>query len=449
MRVTSTRRELFRTASGAAAVSALAGVAIPSVHAGEDNTIRLAIVGAGGRGTGALENALSVTGAGPVQLVAMADLFEDKLERSFKTISEKFPDKVDVPADRKFLGFDAFKHAIDCLRPGDVALLTTHSAFRPVHLDYAISKGVNVFMEKSFAPDPGTTQRVLKAGEQASQKNLKVACGLMCRHSVARQALVEKVRNGELGDVELIRANRLGGSIVLPPRPPDDHMPEILYQIRRPYFYHWLSSGLFIEMNIHQIDECCWIMDGWPVSAHGLGGRVPESEDCSQNLDSYAVEYTFANGAKALVQGRYLSGCQNEFATFIQGSKKSAQFSGNIHAATVHTYQNRVVTPGNIDWKADPEPFDPWQAEWNNLLAAIRKDAPYNETERACYTNLASILGRAAVHTGSLITWDEVLSSRFQFCPEVDTLTVDSTPPATPNSKGLYPTPVPGLWNEI
>ncbi|MHC4356251.1 MAG: Gfo/Idh/MocA family protein, partial [Planctomycetota bacterium] len=177
------------------------------IYAGESNTIRLALVGCGGRGGGAVENAL-LSKTGPTKLVAMADVFEDKQQTSYKALSERFGDQVDVPPERRFIGFDAYRKAVDCLRPGDVMIQATHSAFRPTHIRYAVEKGVNVFMEKSFAPDPGGTREILRLGEIAGKKNLKIACGLMCRHSASRQALIRKIRDGDMGEIQLIRAYR-------------------------------------------------------------------------------------------------------------------------------------------------------------------------------------------------------------------------------------------------
>lgn len=443
-----TRRELIVNTGRIAAASALAGVAVPSVHAGEDNTIRIAIVGCGGRGTGAVGNALSVPGE-PIRLVAMADLFSDRLEGSYKQLKEQFGAKVDVPPERKFLGFDAYRKAIDCLKPGDVVLLTTHAAFRPTHLDYAVQKGINVFMEKTFAPDPGGVKQVLRAGQAAEARNLKVAAGLMCRHSVARQAMLRKIRDGEMGPIELIRAYRTGPAIAMGPYAQNEGS-ELLWQIRRASFFHWASSGLFIEMTIHQIDECCWLKDAWPVAALGMGGRTADSTDCSQNLDTYSIEYTFPDGTRALVEGRYVNRAHNDFATYVQGTRRAGQFSGNIHAATVQIYKDRKSTSrGNIAWKAEPEKFDPWQAEWNDLIRAIRTDQHYNESHRACMTNLAALMGRAAVHTGSIVTWEEMLSSNFQFCEKVASLTKDSPAPVHADAKGRYTVPIPGEWTEV
>ncbi len=440
------RRVFLKSTGRLAAATALTGVALPHVHAAEDNTIRLAIIGCGGRGTGAVANALDAPG-GPVKLVAMADLFPDKLNSSHKNLSEKYGAKVDVPRDRQFLGFDAYRKAIDCLRPGDVVLCTTHAAFRAMHVEYAVEKGMHVFMEKTFAPDPGGIKRILRAGEAAAKKNLKIAAGVMCRHSTARQALIQKIREGAMGDIQLIRAYRMDDGYRMGPFNGKEN--ELLWQIRRPYQFLWASSGIFIELMIHQIDECCWIKDGWPVAAHGVGGRGPDSTDCSQNLDTYSIEYTFADGTKALVTGRYIPKCHTDFATFVHGTKCAAQFSGNIHAPTVQMYKDQKVANNNIAWRPEKETADPWQAEWNVLLDAIRKDRPHNETKRAAYSNLAAIMGRAAVHSGKIITWEDALASDFQFCPNVDALTQDSPAPVKADAKGHFPAPIPGVTVEI
>jgi predicted dehydrogenase len=440
------RREFLKNTGRIAATSVLATGALPRIYAAEDNTIRLALVGCGGRGSGAVGDALSSM-TGPVRLVAMADLFEDRLTKSYKALSERFGERIDVPPDRRFLGFDAYRKAIDCLRPGDAMIQATHSAFRSTHLEYAIEKSVNVFMEKSFAPDPGGTQQVLRLGEAAEKKNLKIACGLMCRHSSARQALIEKIRDGALGDIHLVRAYRMDAGARLGPFKHDQN--ELLWQIRRPYFFMWVSSGWFIEMMIHQVDECCWIKDAWPVAAHGLGGREPDSTDCSQNLHTYSIEYTFADGAKALVNSRAMPNCRNDFSTFAHGAKCAAQFSGNVHRPTVHIYKDRQTTRDNIVWQPETEKVSPYQREWDVFLEAIRQDRPHNEVGRAALANMVSIMGRAAVHCGRVVTWDEVTSSDFKFCPHVAGLTEESPAPVQADAQGRYPVPVPGRWTEI
>jgi predicted dehydrogenase len=460
------RREFIKSTGRFAAASALAGVALPHVHAAEDNTIHLALIGCGGRGSGAVANAMSAGGlvlgddggtkraalsgaGGPVKLIAMADIRQEKLDQSYAALSQALGDLIDVPPERRFLGFDAYRKAIDCLRPGDVAMLTTHAAFRGPHLEYAVEKGINVFMEKDFAPDPGGIKRILRAGEAAEKKNLKVACGLMCRHSSARQALIQKIRDGAMGDIELIRAYRMDSSYAMPPFPRGQN--ELLWQLLpgHPYQFLWSSGGLFIELMIHQMDECFWIKDAWPVSAHGVGGRIAGSTDCSQNLDSYSVEFTFPDGTKAMVVNRCISHCYTDFATYVHGTKCAAKFSGNIHAPDSWLYKDQRTERSNLAWRAPKETVNPWQAEWDALLAAIRQNKPHNETRRAALSNLGSIMGRAAVHTGKVVTWEEAMASDFQFYAHVDELTEKSPAPVQADAQGRYPAPVPGKTVEI
>jgi predicted dehydrogenase len=440
------RRDFIKQTVAAAGTCALSGAILPHVHAAGTNSIGLALIGCGGRGCGAAANAFDSPN-GPVKLVAMADLFRDHLERGYENLSRQYSAQMDVPQDRRFVGFDAYRKAIDCLRPGDVAMLTGYSAFRPVQLEYAVQKGVNVFMEKSFAPDAPGLRRIIKAGEDADRKNLKIAAGLQSRHSVNRHELLKRMGDGALGEVQLIRAYRMQSVGWLGERPQAQN--ELEWQLRRFVHFYWVSGGLFAEMNIHQIDEICWIKDALPVTAHGIGGRVANSQDRSQNLDSLSIEWTFPDGTKALDVVRWLPGCHTDFATYIHGTKCAAQFSGPSHVGTVHIYKDQRISRDNIAWRAPNEPVSPWQAEWDNFLEAIRKDKPHNEARRSALSNVADLMGRAAVHTGQIVTWDEMMNSNFQFCPGLEELTAESPAPVTADAAGFYPVPIPGQWKEI
>jgi predicted dehydrogenase len=327
-------------------------------------------------------------------------------------------------------------------------MCTTRAYIRPVHVEYAISKGINVFMEKPFASDPAGLHRLLRAGEEAKRKNLKIAAGLQCRHSPARHALIQKIRNGEMGDIPLIRANRFGGAKWLSDQGINslDFMSQL--QFGKIHLF-WVGSGHMVDNLIHQIDECCWIKDGWPVRADGLGGRAPRSEDCGQNIDVYSIEYTFADGTKAFCGFRRMAKTRGEFATFIHGTKCAAQFSGRTHRATVHMFKDQRIENENIAWTPTDDEHRPWQYEWNNLIASIRADRPHNELERACYADLTSLMGRAACHTGQTVTREDIMASRFQFCDYLDDLTPESPVPVEPDELGRFPVPVPGQWEEI
>lgn len=443
----SSRREFLKSSGKLAAGSALAGVALPHVHAAENNTIRLALIGCGGRGSGAVANAMNSI-HGPVKLVAMADVVDTRLAKAHQALSKAFGDRVDVPKERQFLGFDAYKKAIDCLGPNDVAMLTSFAYVRPLQLEYAVQKGVNVFMEKSFGPDAPSLRRLIRAGEEAKKKNLKIAAGLQCRHSVNRQELIKRIRDGALGDILLVRAYRVHPAGGMGKKPADYN--ELLWQVRNFTSFFWVSGGLFAEMNIHQIDELCWLKGDLPVVARGFGGRKANSADRSQGFDSMSIEWTFPDGTKGTDGVRWLGGhCFNEFATYVHGTKCAAQFSGNIHKATTHIYKDQRIAKDNIVWEAPDEKYNPWDAEWNVLLDSIRQNKPQNEVERAAMSNYADLMGRAAVHSGKEITWEEMTNSKFQLYPgKIDDLCYESEPPVKPDADGFYPVPVPGVWNE-
>ena len=442
------RRQFLKQCGSLATGAAVLGSIAPVAFAGEDNTIRLVLLGCGGRGTGAVGDALSVPNSGPIKLYATADIIEEKMERSLKALRKKFPDKIDVNEDRKFRGFDAYRKAIDILRPGDVAMCTTRSYIRPLHVEYAIRKGINVFMEKPFASDPGGLHRLLRAGQEAERKGVKVLAGVQCRHSPARQALIKKIRDGVMGEIPLIRANRLGGAPWL--RNQGNKANNMMNQLQfgRAHLL-WIGSGHMVDNLIHQIDECCWIKDAWPVSAIGMGGRVPRSKDCGQNIDIYSMEYTFADGTKAFCGFRRMNKTRSDFATYIHGTKCAAQFSGRTHAATVHLFKDQRIEKDNIAWTPTKDAHSPWQYEWNVFIDSIRNDRPHNETKRAVYSDLTSLMGRAACHTGQKVTWDQIMKSKFQFCDYLDDLDYDSPPPVKADEEGRFPVPIPGQWKEV
>ena len=442
------RRDFIQTTSALVAGAATMGLPVPAVHAGEDHTIRLALIGCGNRGAGAVANALNTIDQGPIKLYAMADLSESQIESKIAALTKKYPDQIDVADDRKFLGFQAYKQAIDVLRPGDVAMCTTRAYIRPVHVEYAVSKGINVFMEKPFATDPGGLHRMLRAGEAADAAGVKVAAGLQCRHSPARAALIERIRDGALGDLSYVRANRLTGRRWM--RDQGEKSNDLVEQLKFGKIQLlWVGSGHMVDNLIHQIDECCWLMDDWPISCHGVGGREVGSEDRGQNLDSYAMEYTFPNGKKAFCGFRRALKGHTDFATFVHGSKRAAQFSGNVHKATVHIFKDHHIDSANISWTPSEDAKPPWDYEWINFVDSIRSDRPHNETKRAVYADYASLMGRAAAHMNQLVTWEDVTGSQFQFCDAPEDLTEDSLPPAEANPDGYFMAPHAGLWKEL
>jgi predicted dehydrogenase len=449
----STRREFIKTTGRLAAASALAGVAIPHVHAASGDLIQLALVGCGGRGTGAADNALSSNG-GPMKLVAMADVFEGKLSSSYENIKRAAGDKVDVPQDRKFLGFDAYKKAMDCLKPGDVVILTTPLAFRWVMFTYAIAKGLNVFMEKPLTADGPTSRRMLKLAEESKAKNLKVGVGLMSRHSRAMQELFQRIQDGEIGDLILLRGYRMhgpAGSAFVTKWPGNPS--ELLWQIRNFHSFLWASGGCFNDFYIHHVDHLCWMKNAWPVKAQALGGRhyknSAEGHPCvDQNFDSYSVEYTFADGAKMYMDGRCINGCNDIYSSYAHGSKGMAIVAkANDCTPPSMTFKGQAMDRSKLLWtsKNPPGQEDPYLNEWNDLMDAIRNDKPYNEAERGVMASLTSSMGRMAAHTGQEITFEDMLNCEHEFAPEVDKFTTDSAAPLVADKDGNYPKPMPGI----
>lgn len=438
------RREFLKSTGAVAAVSALAGVKLPAVHAADSQTVQVALIGCGGRGTGAASNALS-TQKGPVRLVAMADVFPNKMAGSYSGLTREHKELVTVPDDRKFLGFEAYKQAIDCLRPGDVAVLTTPPAFRWVQFAYAIQKGVNVFMEKPVTVDGPSTRKMLALAEEADKKGLKVGVGLMVRHCRGRQQLHQRIRDGELGELTMLRGYRMGGPAGnTGPKP--DNMPETMFQVQRFHSFIWASGGLFSDYNIHQIDELCWMKNDWPVKAHATGGRVYRGNAVDQNFDNYSIEYTFADGTKFFFVGRSISGCKDEFASYAHGTKGSAIVSTSMHTpGKVRIFKGHNMTRENMTWAfPQPEP-NPYQLEWDDLMEAIRNDKPYNEARRGAIASMVTSMGRMAAHTGQEITYDQMLNCPHEMAPDVDKLTPDGPAPVVKGADGRYPQPEPGI----
>jgi predicted dehydrogenase len=437
------RRQFLKTSGGAVVASALAGVVVPHCHAAEDSTIRLALVGCGSRGTGAVADAFAASG-GPVKLYAMADVFENRLAASKGNLIQLAAEKVDVAPERCFVGFDAYRRAIDCLQPGDVALLTTPAAFRPLHFEYAVQKGVNVFMEKSFAVDAPAARRLLKSVEVSEQKGLKVAAGFMWRHSQAREEVIKRIHEGAIGDVHTLRIYRVHGPVFCPKRPAD--VSELMFQIQHPFSFNWLTGGFFIDWHCHNVDVACWTKGAWPVMAQAMGGRC--YAEAGNLFDHYSVEYTFADGTKLFAFSRHMAGCWNDYADFAHGSRGSAVLMTNLAEPKTRIYKSHNMVESDLVWQFEGSDPNPYHVEWQLLLDAIRQDKPHNEARRAAEADVAALMGRMAAHTGAQITWDQALASNVELVSNVDAMTWDAPAPIQAGPDGIYPAPQPGITKE-
>ncbi len=431
------RRSFLKQSSGILAGAALAGAINVRAHAGENNTIKVALIGCGGRGTGAAENALSTQG--PTQLVAMADAFDDRLQASLKNLSGKFTKQVDVPKDRQFVGIEGFKKAIDCIAPGGVALLATPPAFRPIHVEYAVAKGCHVFMEKAFAVDAPGVRRILKAGQDAQKKNLKVAGGLMSRHSIPLAGAVDQLHKGLIGNLITCWAYREHAPVGFSNKSPGEN--ELAHQIRNFHCFTWLNGSFLLDWLIHNLDVCCWCKDAWPVEAQGQGGRQTRTNP-DQLFDHYAVEYHFPDGTRLFAQGRHIDNCWGFFGDVIHGAKGSAVLGEGVTNPRI--FKGYAQTPEDIIWRYNGPPCYQYQVEHDLLFEAIRQDKPYNEAERSAYAAMTGILGRMAAESGQLVTWKEAMASNLELAPGLDNYTMDSNPPVMPDSKGNYPVAMPG-----
>lgn len=436
------RRDFLTTSGGAMAGLALAApLAAPRPgYAAEANTIRVGLVGCGGRGTGAAANALSTKG--PTLLVAMADVFPLRIASSHEALRKDHSAQLDVSPDRRFIGFGAYRQVIDAVGKGGLVILATPAAFRPMHLEYAVSRGVHVFMEKSFAVDAPGVRRVLRAGEVAAKSHLKIASGLMWRHDPAREEVVKRIHDGAIGEVLLLRTYRNHGPVGFQPKQPGQS--ELAHQIANYSCFNWLNASFFVDWLIHNIDVCCWAKNAWPVNAQGQGARVSRG-DPDQMLDQYSVEYAFGDGSRLLAQGRHIAGCWDIFSDFAHGSRGSAVLMENLAAAKSRIYRNQVMTPANLVWRHEGPTVDPYQREHDLLFEAIRNDTPYNETERAAQACLVSIMGRMAAESGAMIRYEDAVASDLELAPGLEQITsLDSPAPVLPDAHGRYPVPVPG-----
>ncbi len=444
------RRDVLKVAGGLAATAALPSLALPNVHMGSDETIQVALVGAGGRGGGAAANALS-TKNGPVKLVAIADVFQDRLDSTYGNLSKSFKENATVPKERQFVGFDAYKKAMDVLKPGDVVILTTPPAFRWVHFQYAISKKLNVFMEKPVTVDGPSSKKMLALNEQAKAANLKVGVGLMSRHARWLQELHQRVNNNELGEILLVRGYRMHGpAATFESTPKPANISDLEYQIRRFHSFLWCSGGCFNDFYIHIIDQGNWMKNALPVSAQAIGGRHYKQNRegqifVDQNLDTYGVEYTYPDGTKMFFDGRCIDGTYGRFSSYLHGTKGVAIASrANDCGGPSAIYKGHNMTQENLLWQSTDR-SNPYQNEWDALMDAIRNNKKFNEVQQGVEASMTCNLGRMAAHTGQEITWEQAINSDHEFAPTVDKLDYNTPAPLLATENGRYPVPQPGI----
>ena len=427
------RRDFLRTTSAAVAgAGVLGGLSVErSAFAASSDTLKLALIGCGGRGSGAAGQALSTDG--PVKLIAMADVFKDRLQGSLSTLQEKFKDKVDVPPDRQFIGFDAYKQAIAL---ADVVILSTPPGFRPMQFEEAVRQGKNIFTEKPVATDAPGIRRFMAAAEESKKKNLKVVVGLQRHYDEGYRETIKRLHDGAIGDIVAMRCYWNGETPWLHKRAELEkdcghQLSEMEYQMRNWYYFTWICGDHIVEQHIHNLDVINWVKGGHPVRAQGLGGcEVRKGPDYGEIFDHHAVEFEFEDGSRSFSFCRHIHGCWNNVSEHVIGTKGTCDVSGHI-------------IRGPNQWRMKREGIrDPYQQEHDELFAAIRNNTNLNNADYGATSTMTAILGRLATYSGKMVEWDAAMKSDISLFP--DKLAFDATPKVLPDATGMYPRAVPG-----
>ncbi len=427
------RRQFVKGSAAATAASSLEFGHL--VHAGGTDEIKIALVGCGGRGTGAVVNAFENKAHSNIRLIALADAFAEPLERAYHELRGQFRDRVEVPPDRRFVGLDAYEKAIAA--GPDIVLLCTPPGFRPAQFAAAVDAGKHVFMEKPLAVDAPGYRAVKDAGLEATKKGLFVAIGHHLRHAKNHREVVPRIHDGLIGDLLYTRAYFDVQGIWNRPRQPG--MSELQYQVNNWYHFVWLSGDHIVEQHVHGIDICNWIARGTPMQATGMGGRQVRAEPgIGEIFDHHCVQYTYAGGSRSFSECRQQPGCWSNTGHHAHGTKGSVSFDFS-DAVTIELKGSRPehLKPGR----------DGHQTEWDDLLAALLAGRTYNEADWAADSTMTAILGRMATYSGKLVTWDEAVRSTLTYGP--GRLAWDANPRSRANPDGIYPCATPGITTAI
>jgi len=421
-------------ASAAAAAAATLSVA-RSAHAAGSDLVRIALIGCGGRGTGAATEALKTKAN--VKLVAMADAFQDYLDNSLRGISSRVAkEKVDVPKERQFVGLDGYEKAIAA--DVDMVLLCGPPGFRPRQFEAAVKAGKHVFMEKPVATDAPGIRKIMAANAEAKKKGLAVAVGHHLRHEIKHKEAVPRIQDGILGKILFLRIYFNSGGVWKRPREPGQT--EMQHQVRNWYYFTWLSGDHIVEQHVHDIDVANWIMrDQHPVQANAMGGRqVRIGKDYGEIFDHHSVEFEYPDGTRCFSFCRHMPGCWESFAEYAHGSKGHAYIEGH-GPAELHVEGQPVMK-----WPRGP---DGHQLEMNDLFAALSAGKPYNEGDNGAIASMTAILGRMASYSGQVVKWDDAINSSLDLAP--DQWTWDAKTKTVPGADGIYPCAIPGVTKAL
>ncbi len=425
------RRDFIKAGSVFAGAAALSSMPVSHVFAAGSDVIKIALIGCGGRGTGATFDAFA--SGQNIKLVAMADAFADNLEQTYRTLKEKFGDKVDVPDSRKYVGFDGYKAAI---KDADVVLLATPPGFRPAHFEEAVKEGKHVFMEKPVAVDIPGVRRVLEAAAEAKTKKLNVVVGLQRRYQTNYRETIKRIQDGAIGDVLSGQVYWNSGGVWVRPR--KQGQSEMEYQMRNWFYFNWLCGDHLVEQHVHNIDIANWVKDKYPISIQGTGSRAHRTgKEYGEIYDNFALELTYDDGSVIYSQCRHFEGVSNRVDETFQATKGRAYLSAGNQGILWDARGNEIY---RHDPKGNPNAY---QQEHKELFAAIAKNEySFDDAQYGAYSTLTGIIGRIACYTGKTIKWDDAITSTVDLSPDV--YAWDALPKIVPNEKGEYPYAIPG-----
>lgn len=421
-----TRRDFLKTSAvGAAAMSGLSLAA--SAHTAGRQEIKIGMIGCGGRCTGAAAQSLA---AGPdVKLVAMFDVFEDRLLSSLKTIEAACPGQVAVDEDHRFTGFDGYQRVIDSC---DVVLIACASKFHPMYAEAAIKAGTHVFVEKPHGIDPVGVRRMAAACELAREKGISIVSGLQSRYHAGWQETVKRIHDGAIGDIVAMQSMFLRGPYCTVAR--DPALSETEYQFRNWYHFRWLSGDDVTQSLVHNVDRMSWIMkEEMPEWCFGLGGRSSSfGEVYGDMFDHHTATYEYQSGARLYALCRTQVGCYNNGGDVIMGTKGKCDLG-------------RCRIEGETNWKFEGEHNNPYEAEQKALIEAVRSGEPVNSGAYMANSTMIGVLGQIACYTGKPTTWADVQESELEFGPSPEESSFATEPPSVKDESGNYPLPFPGL----
>ncbi|MFC4870467.1 Gfo/Idh/MocA family protein [Negadavirga shengliensis] len=426
------RRDFIKTSALLTGGALLSPFSLPGAYAAGDDAIKIAVVGCGGRGTGAVFQAFE-TGHN-IKLVAMADAFRDRLDQSYDRIFKRYgEEKVNVPEEKKFTGFEGYKQAI---KEADVVILAAPPGFRPDHFEEAVKQEKQIFMEKPVATDAVGIRRVLAAAEEAKAKKLNVVVGLQRHYQDSYIESVKRIHDGKIGDIIGGQVFWNDGGVWVRERQPDQT--EMEYQMRNWYYFNWLCGDHIVEQHVHNLDVANWVKNGYPVKAEGTGGRtVRRGKDHGEIFDHHVVLFTYEDGTVIHSECRHFPGAHNRVDESFQGTKGKAYMNaGNTGRLTNYKGKSLYEHDGENN-------RNPYQKEHDELFAAIVKgEYKFADAENAAKSTMTSILGRFATYSGKVVSWDEAINSEINLMP--DRLAWDAMPKNVPNEDGYYAYAVPG-----